>query len=767
MKKFIAYLLILMGLSCFTAQVLFIREFLIVFNGNELTIGLILANWLILASLGSFIFGKVCQKLRSPILWYATIQLIIGILFPLCVFAARVIKIMLAASPGEGLGLWPIFFSSLFIMSFLGLLLGGQFPLGCRIYQDFRRKTLAQTVGKSYFWEAVGFGLGGVIVTYFLIPHLNSLQIAFLLGWINILCASFLFALAKNKKIKILTICICLALGFWIFTSGIDDFHKLSLNWQWKNLNLVDYQNSIYGNLTVTKQKEQFAFFYDGIPFMSIPTPDVVFTEDMVNFPLGGATSCEKILVIGSGLGGIINNILKFPIKNIDYVELDPLVIEMAKRYQTSLTARELNDRHLRIHYLDGRLFLKNTREKFDVIIMNLPGPSTLQLNRFYTQEFFKLIKQHLKENGVFSFALPGSLSYLSGEQIDLNRCIFETLKTVFPATDVIVGYYNLYLASLKENFQVSPTQVADGLKKNKIQSALFTNFYLQDRLNTANKQWFIAALKQRSVRLNKDFEPAGVFYSLSLWNALFTPGFQKIFKFAIRLNMSIYIGIILSFLILFLWLMWFYQKKRLSLFLNRTPVLLLVLISGFSGISLNLVLVFCLQTFSGYVYLYLGLLISIFMLGLTSGSLLMSKRLGKINKPWIVLLRIDGLFIIFCLLFSYLLSSLQVLVAKNVDSRITLLLLSCLSFWAGFFVGFEFPLSNKIYLEKGTGKKIPSNILYAVDTLGSFLGVISVSIFLIPIVGIVNTIFLIFFIKFCVFILLATSFFFVAESHL
>jgi len=55
-----------MGLSCFSGQVLFIREFLVQFHGNELTIGLILANWLLLEAFGSFIFGLI----RNPNFFY-------------------------------------------------------------------------------------------------------------------------------------------------------------------------------------------------------------------------------------------------------------------------------------------------------------------------------------------------------------------------------------------------------------------------------------------------------------------------------------------------------------------------------------------------------------------------------------------------------------------------------------------------------------------------------------------------------------------------
>ncbi|MCP4650612.1 MAG: hypothetical protein GY853_11110 [PVC group bacterium] len=754
MKKLITFLIILMGVSCCSAQVLLIREFLIVFYGNEMIIGIILGNWLLLEAAGSFIFGKFSEKLKSPHIIYAIILILSGILFPLSIVVARNTKYLLNTFPGEGIGLSPTFLSSLAIMLPLGILLGGLFPLSCRLYKDISKKPLTHSIGKTYFLEGAGFGISGIIITFLFVPYFKTIHIAFILSAINIIAAWILIIHKKNKLISISTsILLILCICFGSFKTA-DNIHKKSIQSQWENFNIIDYKNSIYGNITVTQQKEQYTFFCDGVSFMSIPVPNLAFTHDIVNFSLGASPLHENILVLGPGLGGIINNILQFPIKQIHYAELDPMIISMAKRYKTNLTLKELSNKKVNIHHIDGRLFLRNTPDTFDAIIINLPAPSTLNLNRFYTQEFFSLVKEKLAPSGVLCFQLPGAMSYLSKEQRQLNKCILDTLKLVFSGIKIIPGHYNLYLCSPDKELKITPKLIQQTLKKYNIKSPLFTDFYIQERLNSDREQWFYESLRDTSAQLNKDLKPAGVFYSLSLWNALFTPTFQKIFQTASSWNLTKIIIVLLPIWLLALIILW--QKKKKGQSVTQKLIPALVMTSGFSGMSLNLILILSLQTFYGYVYLYIGVLIGAFMIGLTSGSMLMTKQLPKIQDEIKTILKIDLIFALFCLAFPVFILGLQFIIAKNFLFPLILFTMFIISVGTGFFTGAEFPLANKIYLQNSKNK----NILYSFDMLGSFLGAILVSILLIPILGIINALILIAAVKGAILTLFATTLF-------
>ena len=87
-KSALTFGLLLMGF-CFTvAQGLLIRELLVAFFGNELSIGLILGNWLILEAIGSGLLGKLADKWGGRISSYAALQVLFALFCPLCLYAA-------------------------------------------------------------------------------------------------------------------------------------------------------------------------------------------------------------------------------------------------------------------------------------------------------------------------------------------------------------------------------------------------------------------------------------------------------------------------------------------------------------------------------------------------------------------------------------------------------------------------------------------------------------------------------------------------------
>ncbi|MBM4305426.1 MAG: spermine synthase, partial [Deltaproteobacteria bacterium] len=87
--------LLIMGLSGIVAQIILLREFLISFLGNELTLGIILANWLILEAIGSFLIGKTVEKVKKKMEVYVFLQIFFSVALPFSVYLCRVFKTIL------------------------------------------------------------------------------------------------------------------------------------------------------------------------------------------------------------------------------------------------------------------------------------------------------------------------------------------------------------------------------------------------------------------------------------------------------------------------------------------------------------------------------------------------------------------------------------------------------------------------------------------------------------------------------------------------
>ena len=722
---------LLLGFTSLLAQTLLIREFLISFYGNELIIGVVLANWIILAAIGSIYASRLSLKNSRPILIYAILQTGISLYLPIGVLLIRLIKNILGLSLGEGMAILPTLTTSFFILAPLTILVGAQFPFACRILSDFSKRPL-QAVGRIYVVEAMGFILAGPLITYLVISKLNAFQIAFLAGLLNISCAILLLKteLKDNlRKIFIATLGLLLILLIFIFFAFSQKIHSFSVNKQWMNQRVLDYRNSVYGNLVVTKTKGQYTFYSDGLPIITTPFPDIASLEELAHFVALSHKNPKDILFLSGAAGGLIKEVLKHPLKKLDYAELDPALIQLLKKFPTALTQEELNSPYLNIKFIDGRRFVRLANYRYDVIILNLPASSTLQLNRFFTQEFFRNIKSILNDEGIFALRLPGSLSYIGEELRNLNGSIWNTLKTVFPVVKIIPGDYNLYISS-KSNFEISPQIFISRLKERNIPTHLLSDSYLQYRLDPRWITWFTASMKDTTkIRDNSDLLPSGLFYGISYWNAQFSRNLESFFRSLDRLNFKLLLSIIC------LAGVGFFLCQRAFPKLKRASIGFAISSTGFTGMSVNLMIIFAYQSFYGFIFQHFALLVTAFMAGISLGSWLMTRKMLNIKNDVVFFSKIEAGLIAFCLGLGPLLIYLD----KSPLEKLAFLFF-ILSALCGLLVGAEFPLANKIYRQNKENYTQAAGMLYGLDLIGSWLATLLVSIALIPVIGILKT---------------------------
>src|SRR5208283_5974770 len=117
-------------------------------------------------------------------------------------------------------------------------------------------------------------------------------------------------------------------------------------------------------------------------------------------------------------------------------------------------------DPRVHVHAIDGRRFLKTTADSFDVIIVNLPDPHTAQLNRFYTEEFYREAAAKLRPGGIVSFQVTSSENYISQELADFLRCLLRTLRQVFPEVIAIPGETVHFFAATRRGTLTIDAQV-------------------------------------------------------------------------------------------------------------------------------------------------------------------------------------------------------------------------------------------------------------------------------------------------------------------
>ena len=146
---------------------------------------------------------------------------------------------------------------------------------------------------------------------------------------------------------------------------------------------------------------EEFGRFLTLDGYMMLTEKDeFIYHEMITHVPMAVHPHVEKVLVIGAGDGGVIRELVQYQdLQHIDMVEIDPLVVEVCKKYLPK-TACRLEDPRLTIHYEDGLKFIRSRQEEYDLIIVDSTDPFGPGEGLF-TREFYGNCYKALKEDGI------------------------------------------------------------------------------------------------------------------------------------------------------------------------------------------------------------------------------------------------------------------------------------------------------------------------------------------------------------------------------
>lgn len=671
-----------LGFTALVTQIILLREFLNIFYGNELVIGIVLSNWMIFTALGAGLGRNIIIRADSRA-FPGLALLLLNILAILIVVLVNILK-NVVFPPGSQASIYQVLFSSAIIMMPFCLLSGYLFTwLSVTFSKDFK----INMIHKIYAAESAGSVAGGIAVSFLMVYFLKSLQILGVFILINIIVVLLVKEVRESFRAKWIFITAGVILSVLIFGLNLDRIVKKKL---YPNQDLIYLRDTPYGNLAITKSAEQLNF-YENTSLLFV-TNDPTVNEEDVHYAMIQHPDPEKILLISGGISGTIPEILKYDIEEIEYVEINPWIIKLGKKW-TGLSENE----KVKIIIKDPRIYLKESQEKYDVLLINLPEPKTAQINRYYTLEFFRILKQHMLPGSVLSLSLPTTVNYLSDESNQLNSMIYKTLKEVYKNILFIPGNKNYVLAS-DETLNID---IPELIEQKGIDN-IYVNQYYLDISTLSERSNLIMQQLLPEASINRDFKPACYFQHLKYWMSQF------------NINYWIPLGFILIlFLLSMIWL---------------KPVLLGIYAGGFAGSSIELLLIMTFQILYGYVYHYTGIIITVFMSGLAVGSLYREKILktsiGSFMSLQIVIVAYAAL-----LPLIFLLLNQAVLPAVLLHSVFVLLTL-----FISVVTGMQFSLGSSIMKEK---LPVRAANLYGSDLLGSAFGALLLSVFIIPVLGI------------------------------
>jgi len=664
------FLIFLFGILSSTIQLNYLKTAAFVFSGNEISISIILGHWLIFTATGSYFGGKFHN--RTHLVSVASVYSILSIIFYWLIFLSRRI---FHIENFITISIEKIFFLSFVFMSVPVFLNGFLFPI---LTKELQQQNKHQIINKIYGLELLGAASGSLLFAIILFFSGNTY---YLLLALNLLFLSYLFLCKRHYNSIIIILILSITLMF---------FESKIKNQFYTNFELESLVETPIG--TISSLENNNSIFSDNI--FIYDSESFEHSEEMVHFYCSAHKSPEKILILGNITPLIYNELLKYKtIKNITSI------IENRRLFQI-IWKDKIFPANTQCIFGDPYKILKNLKDKFDVIIFNIPSPSNFKWNRYYTSEFFQQLNHLTKNESVVGISLKGSETFLPEAQVEFLKTIQNTLEINFRTITIIPGETIHFICSEEKidsisikpenNIYVIPETLSDRL------STFKTNF-LNDKLN-----------QSKTNRTNSLFRPVGIYYSTILSQQLTKSILAKAYIFLRKIGIKyIFIGSFLGSLLLLI-------KNNQDQIIKRK-----MLFFGFFVMSIESILILLNQSISGAIYLQTALIIFIFMFGAGLSSYFYNKF--QLTEKWIfVACNLITLFSIMTIFFNQLAIFIYIII-----------------FGTGVISGQIFPRLINSWNGVNSGELISkTGSLYALEVLGGSIGLYVISIFVIPVWG-------------------------------
>jgi spermidine synthase len=729
------------GFAATIAQVLLLRELLVLFHGNEMSAGIALAGWLLWTSAGSALGARLSRR-ASP--RESTLGLLLTLLaaaLPALVLLIRGARWFFRIPPGELATVGKMVLVCLSVPLLVCPIAGALFGL-CWAYRSAEEGNSSSRSLTIYLGEALGAALGGIVFYFLLLRFATALSTATIVALLVLAAAGWILrrqdpgSTARHARRAWLLITVVALL---VSLSGAR-LEEISRRWQWGD-HLASSLDTPYHNLSILLQGDQTSVFANGLWLFSLPDPATA--ELAVHPALLMHPQPARLLFLGGGLAGQVREALEHPsVRAIDYVEQDPELVSHVDSFLSSEVRSSLRDHRVRLYHEDAGTFLRRPQGGYDVILMNVGDPLNAQTNRFYAVESFRRISRHLAPGGILTFSVPGGGDVVGPSHARLLGSTARTVREVFPQVAVLAGERARFLATQEPADLVLDASVAvDRIRERGLDLAHLREGTLHDLMSPFRLEYRESLLAELEASpVNRQFSPGCYVHVVMLWAAQWHPGLERILGAAFEAPPLLLasgltaLGVVVT---LFFW------TSRLR---YRAAVGASVLVQGASGMILQVVLILTFQILQGFAYLELALIIASFMAGLAAGTVwvaAMSRSWRKESRAmsWLLLLQLA--VTAFPLLLLLFVSPIGEKLREGLSPVSAPWFFASLSLAAGTLGGAHFSLAALASAAAGARLGQTGGHLYAVDLAGAAGGAFLAGLLLLPLYGVSSTLIL------------------------
>ena len=438
-------------------------------------IGIILLS----GSIGNFLGGKIADEGNTEKKLKIIFLILVCFIFVIPIINEKILGIIILYISHIKLG---AILGTIILFLFPSMLIGFINPIILKIELK-NIESVGKTSGKLYAISTLGGIFGTFLGGFFLIPNIGSVYILFFLTIIVLLLIPIIdmnFKNIFNYFIVILTVILIIIMNVYIIKNNSNGKKVLNGN---KNTYVsydTQYGRVIIYNSTYNNENIRILNIDSGYESATYTDEDKIY--DLVfkytqNYNLMFEANKEiknTMLIGGAGYSYPKYYISNYKDKNIDVVEIDGDITQIAKKYfYLDKLIKEYNleeNKRLNLINEDGRVYINNTQKKYDAILNDaFSGTSPAKL--LTTLEAVSNIKKCLNENGVY---LTNIISSLEGDNSKFIRAEVNTIKQIFKnvyvipcdsvddvqriqnnmviATDYFIDFEGVYELNLKDN---------------------------------------------------------------------------------------------------------------------------------------------------------------------------------------------------------------------------------------------------------------------------------------------------------------------------
>jgi len=410
------------GFCSFALEVVWTRILLISFSATVYSFASTLTCFLFGIFLGSRLIARSVDEHENPIRLFAVLELAIGVsVGALClliyavpgIFGRLLIGVAALLDRGEQTLVVSTLVASFLLLVIPATLLGATFPVALRLYTTNIAHVGSRT-GRLYAANTVGAIFGSLAAGLILLPWLGATAslatIATLFFGVGAVLASLRVGTGEPALTRrhvalvgvatLLPVMISLALPY-----------RVTLNFNQQNLEgseLVYHAEGVQNTIDVMRSPSGTTALVIG---GNVEADDSYRQRRHFvlkgHLPLLFLEEPKSVLVVGLGMGITLQATARHPgLDRIDVVELSPEILE-AQSELAETNGHVVDNPLVRVRIDDGRLFMKLSSERYDMITADPIHPKISRVGYLYTAEYYRSIRDRLAPGGVVCQWMP------------------------------------------------------------------------------------------------------------------------------------------------------------------------------------------------------------------------------------------------------------------------------------------------------------------------------------------------------------------------